>query len=426
MRRFSKSDRKKLRTQSMREQEQQMQLTRIRRLATSLLVLMAVVFVGAKLLQQQYEYMSFIGAFAEAAMVGALADWFAVTALFRRPLGLPIPHTAIIPNNKDRIGESVGNFLEHNFMTPEVLADELGQVDFAGGAAEWLIVPENSRAVAEQVVRGIPALFRMIEDKDVSSFMQLAISGALRNVKFAPLAAEILSVLMADKRHQILFDHFLRLASRALEQNKPFIRQKIHERSPRWIPKVVDEKFFVNLLEELRNILDEMKDEKSEWRNRFELSAQELVEKLKTSPDYEEKIGMAIRRILSHPLFQDYTDHVWHDLRHRLMADAGSGDSQLVAQLDLAIRTFSEALVQDPVVQDKFNQWLREFATEAISNRREAIADLFKRVIRKWDAETVSRKFELYVGKDLQYIRINGTLVGGLVGLMLHAISLVL
>lgn len=410
----------------MREQEQQMQLARMRRLATSLLVLMAVVFVGAKLLQPQYEYMSFIAAFAEAAMVGALADWFAVTALFRRPLGLPIPHTAIIPNNKDRIGESVGNFLEHNFMTPEVLADELQQVDFAGGIAAWLTIPENSRAVAGQIVRGIPALFRMIDDKEVSNFIQLAVSAALKNMKFAPLAAEILSVLMADKRHQVLFDHFLRLASRTLEQNKPFIRQKIHDRSPRWIPKVVDEKFFENLLEELRNILNEMKDENSEWRSRFELSAQELVEKLRTSPDYEEKISLAIDQMLSHPLFQDYTDHVLRDLRHRLTADADSGDSQLVAQLDLAIRAFSDALGQDIVVQDKFNRWLREFATEAISSRREGIADLFKRVIRKWDADTVSRKFELYVGKDLQYIRINGTLVGGLVGLILHGVSLVL
>ena len=410
----------------MQEQEQQMQLAKMRRLATGLLVLMAVVFVGARLLQPSYGYMSFVGAFAEAAMVGALADWFAVTALFRRPLGLPIPHTAIIPNNKDRIGESVGNFLEHNFMTPEVLGEELKQVDFAGAAATWLALPENSRAVSVQLVSGIPALFRMVEDKDVASFMQTAITGALKNMKFAPLAAEILSVLMADKRHQLLFDHFLRFAAKALEQNKPLIRQKIHERSPRWIPKVIDEKFFVKLVDELRNTLKEMKDENSEWRNRFELSAQQLIEKLKTSPEYEDRISAAISEILAHPLFRDYTDHVWHDARQRLLADATSDDSRVVAQLDQAIQIFSKALIEDAVVQDKLNQWIREFATEAISSRREAIADLFKRVIRKWDGETVSRKFELYVGKDLQYIRINGTLVGGLVGLALHGISLAL
>jgi uncharacterized membrane-anchored protein YjiN (DUF445 family) len=410
----------------MREQEQQVQLIRMRRLATSLLVLMAAVFVGAKLLQPSYQYMSFVAAFAEAAMVGALADWFAVTALFRRPLGLPIPHTAIIPNNKDRIGDSVGNFLEHNFMTPEVLGEELKQVDFAGAAATWLALPENSRAVSAQIVSGIPALFRMIEDKDVASFMQTAIAGALKNMKFAPLAAEVLSVLVDDKRHQMLFDHLLRLAARMVEQNKPFIRQKIHEQSPRWVPRIVDEKFFERLLEALRTVLDEMKDENSEWRIRFEASVQELIEKLRTSPEYEEKLGSAINQILDHPLFRDYTDHVWVDVKGRLTADAASGNSRAVEQLDVAIRTFSEALIQDAVVQHKLNLWIREFATEAISSRRQAIADLIRRVIRKWDAQTVSRKFELYVGKDLQYIRINGTLVGGIVGLVLHSISLAL
>ena len=399
---------------------------KIRRLATSLLVLMAVVFVGARLLQPTYSYMSFVGAFAEAAMVGALADWFAVTALFRRPLGLPIPHTAIIPNNKDRIGESVGNFLEYNFMTPDVLGEELRQIDFAGAAAAWLAVPENSRAVSVQIVSGIPALFRMVEDRDVANFMQTVITGALKNTKFAPLTAEILSMLMADNRHQLLFDHFVRFAARSLEENKALIRQKIHERSPRWVPKIIDEKFYLNLLDELRIILNEMKDDNSEWRSRFEASAQELIEKLKTSPEYEEKISAAINEMLAHPLFRDYTDHVWQNAKQRLVSDATAEDSQSVARIDLAIHTFSEALMQDAVVQDKLNHWIREFATEAISSRREAIADLFKRVIRKWDAETVSRKFELYVGKDLQYIRINGTLVGGMVGLVLHGISLAL
>jgi uncharacterized membrane-anchored protein YjiN (DUF445 family) len=410
----------------MREQEQLAQLTKMRRLATSLLVLMAVIFVGAKILQPMYGHLSFVGAFAEAAMVGALADWFAVTALFRRPLGLPIPHTAIIPNNKDRIGESVANFLEHNFMTQDVLIEELKQVDFAGAAAKWLAVPENSRVVSVQIVSGIPALFRMIEDDDVSSFMQNIMARALKNVKFAPVAAEIVSVLVADRRHQMLFDHLIKLAGKALEQNKPFIRQKIHEKSPRWMPRAIDEKLFERLLAETQNILDEMKDENSEWRDRFQQAAEELIEKLRSSPEYEEKISIIIGQTLQHPLFRDYTEHVWHDLKERLLADAVSSDSQVAAQLDNALRTFGEGLLQDSAVQDKLNQWIRTFAAEAIADRREAIADLVRRVIRKWDAETVSRKFELYVGKDLQYIRINGTLVGGMVGVVLYAISLVL
>lgn len=412
----------------MREQDQLalLKLTKMRRIATGLLLLMAAVFVGAKLLQPNYGYLSFVSAFAEAAMVGALADWFAVTALFRRPLGLPIPHTAIIPNNKDRIGESLANFLEHNFMTQEVLSEELKQVDFAGSAAKWLAVPENSRAVAAQIVSAIPALFRMIEDDDVAQFMQNSMTRVLRNVRFAPLAAEIISVLVADRRHQMLFDYMLGMAARALEQNKPFIRQKIHEKSPRWLPRIIDDKLFERLLAESQNILDEMSWEDSEWRERFQRAAEDLIENLRTSPEYEEKISNIISHTLKHPLSRDYTEHVWRDVKERLLADANSVDSRTVVRLDRALRTFSEALLQDEIVKSKLNQWIGTFAAEAIASRREAIADLVKRVIRKWDAETISSKFELYVGRDLQYIRINGTLVGGLVGVALHMVALVL
>jgi uncharacterized membrane-anchored protein YjiN (DUF445 family) len=410
----------------MREQEQLAQLTRMRTIATSLLAVMAIIFVGAKLLQPAYSFLSFVSAFAEAAMVGALADWFAVTALFRRPLGLPIPHTAIIPNNKDRIGESVANFLEHNFMTEEVLREELKQIDFAHAAAKWLSDPDHSRTVAKQIVSGIPAVIHMIEDNDVGHFMQNTLAKGMKNIRFGPLLAEIFSVLVADRRHQILFDHMIGLASKALEQNRPFIRQKIHEKSPRWIPRMIDEKLFERLLEESENILNEMKDENSEWRERFQQATEELIEKLRSSPEYEERIAAIVSQTLSHPLFRNYTQQVWHDVRDRLLADATAEDSRAVNQLDRALRAFSTALMQDAAVQNKLNRWIRAFAADAIASRREAIADLVKRVIQKWDADTVSRKFELYVGKDLQYIRINGTLVGGLVGLLLHTLSLAL
>jgi len=410
----------------MQEQKQLAQLGRMRKIATSLLLLMAVIFVVAKIFQPNYSYLSFVSAFAEAAMVGALADWFAVTALFRAPLGLPIPHTAIIPNNKDRIGGSVANFLEHNFMTREVLSEELKQIDFAGAAAGWLATPVNSLAVSRQIVSGIPAMFRMIEDRDVSAFMQSTVAGTLSSLRFAPLLAELMSVLVADRRHQILFDRLIDMAAKALEQNRPFIRQKIHEKSPRWLPRIVDEKLYERLLEESQNILNEMREEDSEWRDRFQKATEELIQNLRSSPQYEEKIRMQIDQMFKHPLFDHYIAQVWHDLKDRLLLDATSGNSKIVMQLDQLIRSFSQALIADTTVQKKLNQWICEFATEAISGRRQVIAALVERVIRKWDADTVSRKFELYVGKDLQYIRINGTIVGGLVGLALHFVSLML
>jgi uncharacterized membrane-anchored protein YjiN (DUF445 family) len=410
----------------MQEQEQATQLRKARIFATGLLVAMAALFLVARLLQPQYSYLSFVMAFAEAAMVGGLADWFAVTALFRAPLGLPIPHTAIIPRNKDRIGDSLSDFLEHNFITREIIREELRAIDFAGAAAAWLGEPENSRAIARQAVRSIPTLLRVIEDDDVRQFMQNRIGAALANVKFAPLAGELLSLLVDSQHHHALFNRLIDFASHALDNNKPYIRWKIHENSPRWLPKAVDDRFYERLLDAVQSTLDEMRDEDSEWRARFQHALDELIEQLRTSPEYEEKVDAVLRDVLGHPLARDYAVNLWHDIKLRLEADAASPDSQMVAKLDGAFRAFGNELLRDSTVQGKLNQWIRIFATEAIVARREIIADLVARVIRKWDVNTMSRKLELHVGKDLQYIRINGTLVGGLVGLLLHAISLAL
>src|SRR3712207_5646568 len=199
----------------------------MRLVATGMLVAMAAVFLLANHWDETYPALGFVKAFAEAAMVGGLADWFAVTALFRHPLGLPIPHTAIVPNNKDRIGSSVADFLEHNFMTREVLSEELRHIDFAGAASNWLSDPVNARAVSVQIARGLPSIVRMVEDRDVGGFLQTTLASGLKNVRFAPLLAEVLEVLIADRRHQMLFDHLIGMAADALDRNRDFIRQKI-------------------------------------------------------------------------------------------------------------------------------------------------------------------------------------------------------
>jgi uncharacterized membrane-anchored protein YjiN (DUF445 family) len=412
--------------QSMPEQEQALQLAKTRRLATGLLVLMAIVFVIARSSEARYPTLSFVTAFAEAAMVGALADWFAVTALFRHPLGLPIPHTAIIPRNKERIGDSLANFLKHNFITQEIIREELRPIDFAGAVTKWLAYPDNSRAAARQIARSIPNLLRMIEDEDVAQFIQNRLAAARRNVKFAPLLAEVMSLLVAGGHHQVMFNHLVNVMARIVVQNGSYIRWKIDENSPRWLPKAVDDKIYERLIEALESTLAEMREEDSEWRYRFHVAVIEFIEKLKTSPEYEARVEAIVMNTMEHPMFREYVTQLWHDVRARLLADVMSDDSQIAAKLEQALRASSEALLQETTVRNKLNQWIRILATDAIVERRAIIADLVSRVIRKWDPETVSRKLELQVGKDLQYIRINGTLVGGLVGLILHTISLAL
>lgn len=405
---------------SILEQEQLAQLAKFRRIATGLLLLMALVFIATKRLELAYPWLSLVRAFAEAAMVGALADWFAVTALFKHPLGLPIPHTAIIRRNKDRIGAGIANFLEHNFMTRDVISEELREVDFAAALASWLESAGNSRRLARQLAGAIPALLRMVEDKDVGHFLQQRAAATLQEVRLAPLLGELLGLLKTGGQHQRVFDHVIEMAADALERNRPYIRQKIHDKSPRWLPKSVDEKFFERLVEELSNILDEMREEDSEWRGRFEFAVEDFIDNLKSSPEYEARLSRMLHEALGQEEFRAYATQLWRDIKARLLRDAQAEDSRTVARLEQALVALARALDQDRAVSDKLNQWLRSFATETIVHRRGEIAQLVERVISKWDGETIARKIELHVGKDLQYIRINGTLVGGMVGLLLH------
>lgn len=407
----------------MSEQETARDLDRTRRLATGLLAAMAVLFVAARSQAADFPQLSFVAAFAEAAMVGALADWFAVTALFRSPFGLPIPHTAIIPRNKDRIGEGLSDFLEHNFITREILREELRGLDFAGAAAGWLASPGNSRAVSRQILRALPALLQAIEDDDVREFIQHRLSSALRSISLTPLAAELLTLLVERRHHESLFERLVEMAARGLEQNKDYIRWKVHENSPRWLPKAVDERLYRRLLDALESTLAEMRDEDSEWRMRFQNLIGEFIERLRNSPEYEEKMHAVVNEVLGHELLRAYSIDVWRALKQRVESEAAAPDSILGARIDDALRSFGDELLGNDRVRAKLNQWIRIMATEQIVARREMIADLVARVIRKWDAETMSRKLELHVGRDLQYIRINGTIVGGLVGLCLHTLS---
>jgi uncharacterized membrane-anchored protein YjiN (DUF445 family) len=405
------------------EQEQQHQLTRMRRIATGLFACMVMLFFASRLLQPFFGWLEYVAAFAEAAMIGAIADWFAVTALFRAPLGLPIPHTAVIPSNKDRIGASIANFLEHNFLTREVISKELLAIDFAGVGAQWLVAPGNSRAVSVQLGQMLPAVLRLIEDEDVGRFLEKRVSTALSTFRFGPLSGDLLSLLTAQQHHWQLFDYLIELASTLLDQNSDSIRQKIHERSPRWIPKAIDEKIFNALLEGTQNWLAEVAQEGSPARIRFQEMIDELIINLRKCPETEEKIRSAIVSTAQHPLFKEYMLGIWREMKFRTLTDLRADDSRFLQKIEQGLVALGIGLAHDRKVCAKLNAWFGGFATEVIISHRSGIADLVRRVIQTWDAETVSRKFELYVGRDLQYIRINGTVVGGLVGLVLHAIS---
>ncbi|HYD80147.1 MAG TPA: DUF445 domain-containing protein [Paucimonas sp.] len=406
----------------MQDEAQATQLRRMRALATALLVAMAILLFATRSLEHLHPGISFVAAFAEAALVGALADWFAVTALFRSPLGLPIPHTAVIPKSKDRIGSALSDFIQYNFITREIIHGELRSLDFADTAAAWLSNPENARTVSRQAARTVPLLLEFVDDEDMRKTLLRHADSALQRVKIAPALAEVVSALASKGYHQDLFAHLVEMASQVFEHNKPYIRWKIHEGSPRWLPKAVDEKIYERLLHAIRSTLDEMREDDSEWRMRFQHAVDRLIEHLRTSPEYETKLGVILHDISRHPALDSYALELWRDVKARLSADALADESLIVAKLEEIAGSLCKRLAHDLALRTAINAWLSALFTEIVVARREFIAGLIARVIRKWDAETMSRKLELQVGKDLQYIRINGTLVGGLVGVILHTI----
>lgn len=359
-------------------------------------------------------------------MVGALADWFAVTALFRSPFGLPIPHTGIIPRNKDRIGGSVADFLENNFLTTEVITAELRSINFAAIAGKWLDSEKNRQSVSEQILHLSPAVLHAIDAKSVISFLQQRAASMLSTSQLGPLAADLIQTIVAQNKHHYLFDLMLSLGIETLAHNRPLIRQKIHERSPRWIPQSVDERFFIGLLEELDAFLEKMRAPDSEWRKRFDALIDELLHKLRSSPVWEANIAAMVHQAINHPHFTEYSLDLWRDTTARLVEDMQLESSNCGRQLDRGLQAVAQLLGGPDETSQKLNGWLLNSATAFIVARRQLIASLVRRVIQTWDGETVSRKFELYIGRDLQYIRINGTIVGGFAGLALHLVSLAL
>lgn len=400
----------------------------MQRLALGLLGLAAALYAAARAVEPAHPAFGFLRAFCEAALVGGLADWFAVTALFRRPLALPIPHTAIIPANKDRLGEALGNFVESNFLSPEVIAARLADVDFSRMLAAWLADPARSGPVAERLAAWLPHLLDALEAQPMRRFIHARVSEALDRMDVATLAAEALEALATEERMQALVDELLEQAERFLREAEPDIRARVREKTAwLWQKLGVDEKIADRLIEAAEQALAEVSSDPTHaWRQRFEQLVREQVEAFRHNPSAQERARRWQQAILSHPLLGELLGSLWDELRAYVRADALLPDSHLRSGLQHSLRRLGEALLSDSAVCDALNQWVRSTLTELVRLRRNRVAALISDTVRGWDARTVSDRIERAIGRDLQYIRINGTLIGGLVGVLLHAVSLVL
>ena len=394
--------------------------------ATGLLVVMAAVFAMTRALQPAYPWLGFVKAFAEAAMVGGLADWFAVTALFRHPLGLPIPHTAIIPRNKDRIGETLANFIRENFLVPSVVARRMQRLDVASAVGRFLQTPAGEgtriRAGASRLIADV---FESLDDERLGGIVKNAISTRLRNMEVAPLLGHALASAINEDRHVPMLEAAIRWTARALDANEPLIREMVHKKA-NWVLKLagLDEKLADAIVDGLRKLTVEMStDPAHPVRVKVEEALAQLANDLQTRPETRERVETLKEQLLDNRSVSLWLDALWQKGRESIIRAARNPDAVLAGKLGEVMRSMGGTLESDPRIRTAINQFARRAVVGMSASYGSSIVKLVSETIRGWDAGTVTTRLESAVGRDLQYIRINGTIVGGLVGVAIHALD---
>ena len=393
----------------------------MRALATALLVAMAAVYVATSLVTPRWEPAAYVRAFAEAAVVGACADWFAVTALFRRPLGLPIPHTAIIPRSKDRIGQALGRFIVENFLSPRVLDAKLRQLELAAWGGAWLSQPMNARAVAHSIVKLGPELVRGLPAGALEEMMGSAALAAARAVPAAPTASALLAAVWGQGRAQPLIERGAELLAGYLAQHQEVILEKVQGQSWRWLPSFVDRAVARKITGGLLQLLADVQHPDHPWRVRLGESVERLIARLAADPELRRQGEDLKARLLDDPRLREHARRLWSEVEGHLQSEWSLGADALETRLERLVLDLAAWLGHDPAVQRTLNTGARALVRRGLAPRRDEIGRFMAQVVAGWDARSVVERLELQVGPDLQFIRVNGTLVGGLVGLTLYA-----
>ena len=406
----------------------QAQLKHMKRLATGMLLVATAIFIVARLFEPQFPWLAFVRATAEAAMIGGLADWFAVTALFRHPLGIPIPHTAIVPARKDQVGRSLGNFVQRNFVSREVIAFRLSEWRVGEHLARWLAEADNSRRIARAAARGLATGSRMLRDEDVQHLIGTAIDRKVRDTRVAPIIGKGLSLLTISNRHQEIFDELISLLARAVERNEEIIRQRIARESPWWIPEAVDDKIHARIVAAIEHTLAEVRDNpEHQMRARFDAGLREFIDKLQHDPDVIERAEGLKLELLNAEVVRRFSSSLWSDMQESLeryateRADPAADDEP--GPVERGLTAFGQALLADPTLLEKVDRWIADVALHVVERYQSEVSNLISQTVSNWDPNATSRRIELAIGRDLQYIRINGTLVGGLAGLVIYILT---
>jgi uncharacterized membrane-anchored protein YjiN (DUF445 family) len=399
-------------------------LVRMKVAATSLLLAATLVFIVTRSLEDRWSWLGYVRATAEAAMVGALADWFAVTALFRHPLGVPIPHTAIIPNRKDQLGRGLGTFVQTNFLAPAVLSERLRAVGVAERLGAWLGQPEHAHRLSSNAGALIRGLTEVMGDEDIQRTLETGILQRVREVPAAPLMARVVEAAVSGRHHQALLDTTLHGLSGLLDENRWLLRQKLAEQSPWWVPEPIDDRLFKKFFDGVQGFLAEVaRDPDHELRHQLDVRVAELAVRLRTDPALIARGEQLKAELLEHPEVRAWLDSLWRNAKTSILAVADDPDSDLRRRLDAALLRAGRSLQEDPVLQGKVNGWIEKVVGYLAEEYGHEIADLIATTVARWDGAEASRRIELQVGRDLQFIRINGTVVGGLAGLVIYSVG---
>lgn len=396
----------------------------MKRRATALLALAAAVFAVSRFFESHYPWLGYIRAMAEASLIGGLADWFAVTALFKHPLGIPIPHTAIVATRKDRIGRALGNFVQNHFLSREVIAANLRAVRPAERAARWMIDPEHSRGLARQTAAGLARALEALPDSDAQELIRQVVSARLRATQVAPVLGKTLALVLADDRHQALLNEAVRLAAEAVRDNREVIRDQVRAQSPWWVPGVIDDQLYHLIIGTVENLLRDIGTNPAHpLRGAFDTALRDFVDRLQHAPDVIARAEAIKEEWIEDPSMANWSSRLWETTRRAIMTYATQAEGETPGPLERGLSEFGLVLLGNPALLAELDDLVIDVTAAAVERYRKEIGELIAKTVASWDPDATSRRFELAVGRDLQFVRINGTLVGGLVGLAIYAIS---
>jgi uncharacterized membrane-anchored protein YjiN (DUF445 family) len=402
-------------------------LAAARRRATALLAGVTVLFVAVTVAGVHGTALGYVQAGAEAAMVGGVADWFAVTALFRRPLGLPIPHTALIVERKDQFAATLGQFVQENFLNADVLAERIRSTRLVPRLAAWLADQANAAGFAGHAADLVVTVAEALRDEDAQRVLVAELTRAADAVEVAPLAGRALRVVIGGGHHEGLFNAIMSGADRYLADHYEELRERFETEAPRWVPDAVYRRVYDRLYNRLRQRLVAMAaDPDDPTRHQFEEWLAGLPGRLETSPDLRERGERFKRDVLGRPELRDWSSSLWQQAKQTLRAQAADPESELRRQLADALAAAGRRLGSDRRLQESLERVVESGARALADQFHDELAGLVTGTIQRWNAAETASQLELLLGRDLQFIRINGTVVGAGVGLGLHAIALAL